>query len=255
MKATYYGKSDIGKVRANNEDALIAREIWDSQHLLLTVIDGIGGHEGGEVAAEIAHDTIIRYLEDFPKGKCLEQLKLAVVNANNEIVRYKEFAPKCDEMGCVLTALLIELYNNMINVVHMGDTRLYQYHNGTLQRQTHDHSLIGALEDTGELTEEEAMHHPLRNRIGSFLGDSIRMYDDMEFVDTAIYSLLPGSQLLLSSDRLYNMVTSSEICLIIQQPITTEQKVKRLIAKANENGGKDNITVIIVEFDSVATNV
>ena len=248
MEASYYGNTDIGKVRVNNEDTLIAQQIWDDQHLLLAVIDGMGGYEGGEVAAKLARDTIIKYLEDFPNGNCLEQLKLAVINANNEIMRYKEVVPKYNHMGCVLTAVLIELDNSIINVVHVGDTRLYQYHNGQIQKLTHDHSYVGSLEEKGELTEEEAMHHPHRNIIHRFLGDTIHMYDDQKIVDAAIFPLLSDSQLLLCSDGLYDMITSTETYQILQKPITPKEKARMLIDKANSKGGKDNITVIVVEI-------
>ena len=250
MKVTYYGDTNIGKVRSNNEDNLIVQRIWDDRHLLLVVIDGVGGYEGGEVAAEVARHSIIKYLEDFPKGNCLEQLKLAVVNANNDIIQYKLFVPKYEQMGCVLTAALIELDNNIVNIAHIGDTRLYQYHNGIIQKLTHDHSYVGPLEESGRLTEEEAMHHPHRNIIYRFLGDTIHMLDDNKFVDTAIFPIHADSQLLLCSDGLYDMVTSVEICLILQMSVTAEEKVKMLIDKANAYGGKDNITVIVADFSS-----
>lgn len=250
MEAIYYGKTDIGRVRRNNEDNLIVQQIWDDHHLLMVVIDGVGGYEGGEVAAEVARDSIIKYLEDFPNGKCLELLRLAVVNANNDIVQYKQFIPKYEQMGCVLTAALIELDNETINVVHIGDTRLYQFHNDILQKLTHDHSFVGSLEEAGTLTEEEAMRHPQRNCIRRFLGDTVHMLEDKKFVDAAIFPIVPNSQLLLCSDGLYDMVTSAETCQILQLSITAEDKVQMLIDKANANGGKDNITAIVVDFKS-----
>lgn len=253
MEALYYGATDIGRLRTNNEDTFIAQQILDDQHLLFAVIDGMGGYAGGEASAEIARDTIIKFLEDFPNGNCLEQLKLAVLNANNEIMRYKEVVPKYNHMGCVLTAVLIELDNSIINVVHIGDTRLYQYHNGQIQKLTHDHSYVGSLEEKGELTEEEAMHHPYRNYIFRFLGDAPHTFDDLKFMDAAITPVCQSSQLLLCSDGLYDMVTSSEMCQILQFAKNPNEKVKMLISKANENGGKDNITAIIVELGQTNT--
>ena len=253
MKATYYGDTNIGKVRTNNEDNFIAQQIWDDRHLLLVVIDGVGGYEGGEVAAEVARYSIIKYLEDFPNGNCLDLLKLAVVNANNDIIQYQQYIPKYDQMGCVLTAALIELDNSVINTVHIGDTRLYQHHNGILQKLTHDHSYVGPLEESGKLTEEEAMHHPHRNIIYRFLGDSIHMLEDKKFMEVAYFPILPHSQLLLCSDGLYDIVTSAEMCQILQQPIAIEKKVHMLIEQANRNGGKDNITAIVAEFNTMET--
>lgn len=250
MKATYHGDTNIGKVRCNNEDNLIAQQIWDDKHILLVVIDGVGGYEGGEVAAEVARHSIIKNLEDFSNANCIEQLKLAVVNANNDIVQYKLFVPKYGQMGCVLTAALIELDNKIVNIVHIGDTRLYQYHNGLLQKLTHDHSYVGPLEESGKLTEEEAMHHPHRNIIYRFLGDTIHILNDKKFIDAAIFPIHADSQLLLCSDGLYDMVTSEEICQILQKSVTAEEKVQMMIDKANANGGKDNITVIVADFSS-----
>ena len=250
LNVTFFCDTDVGQVRFNNEDNLIAQYLWDGQHLLCAVIDGVGGYEGGEVAAEMARDTIIRYLEDFPKGKCLEQLKLAVIDANNEIMRYKAFSPRYAQMGCVLTVALIELDNMVINVVHIGDTRLYQYHNGSYKKLTHDHSFVGFLEEEGKLTEEEAMRHPHRNIIDCYLGETNHQFEDEDFVETAIFPILPNSQLLFCSDGLYDMVTSAETCQILKQSIPPEEKVQMLIDKANENGGKDNITAIVLDFNS-----
>ena len=254
MNASYFGKTDIGRVSRNNEDNMIVQQIWDDRHLLMVVIDGVGGYEGGEMAAEVARDSIIKYLEDFPNGKCLELLKLAVVNANNDIVQYKQFIPKYEQMGCVLTAVLIELDNGTINVVHIGDTRLYQYNNGVLQKLTHDHSFVGSLEEAGTLTEEEAMRHPHRNCIRRFLGDTIHMLEDKKFVDATTFPIIPDSQLLLCSDGLYDMVPSAETFQILQLTATPDEKVQMLIDKANANGGKDNITVIVVEFNQQDQN-
>ena len=249
MNASYFGKTDIGRVRRNNEDNLIVQQIWDDRHLLMVVIDGVGGYEGGEVAAEVARDSIIKYLEDFPSGRRLDLLKLAVVNANNDIIQYKQFIPKYEQMGCVLTAALIELDNETINVVHIGDTRLYRYHDGILHKLTNDHSFVGSLEEAGMLTEEEAMRHPHRNFIRRFLGDTVHMLEDKKFVDATTFPIIPNSQLLLCSDGLYDMVPSAETCQILRLSIPPEEKVQMLIDKANANGGKDNITVIVVEFN------
>lgn len=251
MKAVYFGDTNIGRVRTNNEDNLIVQQIWNDKNLLFAAIDGVGGYEGGEVAAEIAKNSIVKYLEDFPDGKRLDLLKQAVVDANNEIMRNKAVYPKYSSMGCVLTTALVELEKEVINVVHVGDTRLYQYHNSELRKLTHDHSLVGYQEEIGELTEEEAMHHPQRNVLERYLGETTHMLEDKNFIDAGIFPILPGSQLLFCSDGLCDMVTSAEMCDILDMSISVEEKANRLIAKANENGGKDNITVVVVQFEGV----
>ena len=251
MKAVYFGDTNIGRVRTNNEDNLIVQQIWNDNNLLFAAIDGVGGYEGGEVAAEIAKNSIVKYLEDFPNGKRLDLLKQSVVDANNEIMRYKAVSPKYTNMGCVLTTALVELEKEVINVAHVGDTRLYQYHNGEIRKLTHDHSLVGYQEEIGELTEEEAMHHPQRNVLERYLGETTHMLEDKNFMDAGIFPILPGSQLLFCSDGLCDMVTSAEMCKILGMSVSVEEKVNRLITKANENGGKDNITVVVVQFDGV----
>ncbi len=251
MKAVYFGDTNVGRARTNNEDNLIAQQIWNDKNLLFAAIDGIGGYEGGEVAAEIARNSIVKYLNDFPNGKRLDLLKQSVVDANNEIMRYKTVSSKHSNMGCVLTTALIELEKEVINVAHVGDTRLYQYHNGEFRKLTHDHSLVGYREEIGELTEEEAMHHPQRNVLERYLGETPHMLEDKNFLEAGIFPILPGSQLLLCSDGLCDMVTSVEMCNILAMSISVEEKVNRLIATANKNGGKDNITVVVVQFDEV----
>ena len=149
MNATFHGQTDTGRVRDNNEDAFVLQRIWDNDHLLCVVIDGLGGYEGGEVAAEIAATTIINYLEVNHGAKTLELLKQAVVEANNAIVAGKADRPELAKMGCVLTASIIDLQARQLNVAHVGDTRLYRIVGGNIAKLTHDHSIVGYLEETG----------------------------------------------------------------------------------------------------------
>lgn len=248
VKATFFGASDTGRVRKNNEDNFIAQYIWDERHILCAAIDGIGGYEGGEVAAGIARDVIIRYLEDFPSGKRLEQIKSAVIEANNEIVRQKQSDPMYSRMGCVATAGLIDLDEMVINVAHVGDSRLYQYAGGVLTKLSHDHSLVGYREEIGELTEEEAMHHPQRNMIERCIGDTLRTIEDKHFVDAGIFPINGDTQFLFCSDGLSDMLTSAQIKAELHPQKTAEQEVKALIDDANAMGGKDNVTVVIASI-------
>jgi len=246
----FSGKTDTGRKRKNNEDAYIAQHIWDNNHVLCVVIDGVGGYEGGEVAAGIAQKTIVKYLEKYPNGERLDLLKQAVVEANNEIVKQGNIQRQFAGMCCVLTACLLQIEKKIINMVHVGDTRLYQYYAGKLIKLSHDHSLVGYREEIGNLTEDEAMKHPQRNLIERSIGDTFHQIDDENFLEAAAFSLLPDSTLLLCSDGLCDMLKSSEMASVLQKNLSLDEKVQGLIAFANDKGGKDNITVVLAEVIS-----
>jgi serine/threonine protein phosphatase PrpC len=247
---SFCGDYDLGKRRTNQEDAFVLQYIWDKNHVLAVAIDGVGGYEGGEVAAEIAKKTIVEYLENFPNGERLDLLKQAVVEANNKIVEGRAAQPQYANMSCVLTACLVEVERKQINMVHVGDTRLYEYRSGALKKRSHDHSLVGYREEIGDLTEDEAMNHPQRNVIGRDVGSARHQVNDEDFLEAAIFPLLPNTTLLLCSDGLCDMLKSAEMALVLQQKISLNEKVQGLIEAANEKGGKDNITVVLVEYVS-----
>ena len=243
----FFGKTDMGRKRTNNEDAFIAQNIWDEKHILAVAIDGVGGYEGGEVAAELAQKNIVKYLESYPNGERLDLLKQAVIFANNAIFDERRQSAKLCSMSCVLTAALIEVESRRINMAHVGDTRLYQYVDGDLTKLSHDHSLIGYREEIGELSEEEAMNHPQRNIIGRDVGSTRLESNTNDYVEVASFPLEAHSSLMLCSDGLCDMITSQQMKAILKQNITTEKKVDALIDAANEAGGKDNVTVVLVE--------
>lgn len=244
----FCGITDTGKRRANNEDAFVAERLDDGT-VLAIVIDGVGGYEGGEVAAEIAQKEIPSYLKEFNRGERLELLKQAVVCANNAIFDRRQLDIARPNMSCVLTSALIDADRKVIDMVHVGDTRMYQYHNGELLKLSHDHSYCGYLEDIiKELTEEQAMHHPRRNEISRAVGEERHGVSDLGFLDAEEFPLLPDSILMLCSDGLTDLVTSNQIVAILEQNLTLKEKAQALIDAANEAGGKDNVTVVLVEY-------
>ena len=107
MGLTFFGNTDMGKVRKNNEDAFIAQNIWDDNHILAVVIDGVGGYEGGEIAAGLAQELIVKYLETYSNGERLDLLKQAVISANNEIFTARKQQQQYANMSCVLSAVII----------------------------------------------------------------------------------------------------------------------------------------------------
>lgn len=243
-----YGGTDMGRVRQNNEDAFICQHIWDDNHVLCAAIDGLGGYEGGEVAAEIARTTIISYLNDFAFPEYGQLLKGAVIEANNEIVRQHQARPKVSQMGCVASVGLFDLSARFLYIAHVGDSRIYQFSDGVLKKLTHDHSLVGYREEIGEMTEEAAMHHPRRNVIDRYLGERELPADTDGYIEMSIFPLHGDTRYLFCSDGLTDMITSAQIKEVLSEDITVEEQVKSLIAKANEAGGKDNVTVVIADI-------
>lgn len=246
--ATFFGATDTGRKRTNNEDNLIACAIRGGSHLLLAAIDGIGGYEGGEVAAQIARDVIVSVVEANPESDCLELLKDAVTQANNAIHDEKKSDPMRSQMGCVLSSAIISLPERRVYMVHVGDSRLYQYTPGEgLRKLSHDHSLVGYREEIGMLTEEQAMTHPQRNIIERSLGEMPHSRDDQNFLDAGIFPIFGSSQYLFCSDGLSDMLYSHQIASVLACDASAEDEVRKLIAMANDAGGKDNITAVIAK--------
>ncbi len=244
----FFGHTDVGKVRKNNEDAFIAQYIWDEKHILAVAIDGVGGYEGGEVAAALAEKKIVEYLEDYPNGDRVDLLKQAVDYANDVIIEQQEAQPQYYNMNCVLTAILVEVEKRCFHMVHVGDTRLYQYADGVFKKLSHDQSLVGYMEDNGHLTEEQAMNHPRRNVIENTVGDHKLKFDGFDKdVEVNTFPLLPNSTLLLCSDGLCDMITSHVMKAELDKDLSIKDKVNNLIAAANNAGGRDNVTVVLVE--------
>lgn len=249
-KVSFYGKSDLGKIRTNNEDAFLLCNIWDNDHVLAVAIDGVGGYEGGEVAAALAQESIIEFLNMNTAGDCLLLIKEAVIAANNRIFSEREQTPSLAHMSCVLTAALIEVDSMRVNIAHVGDTRIYQYASSRIEKLSHDHSLVGYREEIGDLTEEEAMTHPQRNIISRDVGSKRLAMTDSEYVEVASYPLEHKTQLLLCSDGLCDMVTSKQMAQILSKEVSVEKKVDDLIQEALNAGGRDNVTVVLVQIES-----
>lgn len=246
-----FGETNQGMVRTNNEDTYICQSIWDKNHILCAAIDGLGGYEGGEVAAEIARTTIIKHLEEFASKKTGDLLKEAIIDANNEIIYQHKARPKIAQMGCVASVGLIDLTQGIITIAHIGDSRIYQFVNGELKKLTHDHSLVGYREEIGEMSEEDAMHHPQRNVIEKFLGERHLPFGTVDYVEISVWPIIGDTQYLFCSDGLTDLITSAQISEVLSSGLSIEDKVSRLITIANDTGGKDNITVVIA---NVTTN-
>ena len=235
------GASDPGRVRHNNEDAFHA----DPDRGIFLVVDGIGGHAAGEHAAAIAVERVRARLER-QTGTAEQRVREAITMANNEILTAAKSNPEWEGMACVLTLLVLD--NGSAVVGHVGDSRLYQIRRGEIHKITHDHSPVGEREDRRELSEAEAMRHPRRNEVYRDVGSEEHAPDDPDYIEVQRIPFEPDCALLLCSDGLSDQVPSDEIRVSVERHAgAPDAAVRELIAAANHAGGKDNVTVLLVE--------
>lgn len=246
MAEYFYGITDKGKRREKNEDTFFVREIINRQFIIACVIDGVGGYQGGDIAAAIARSVMMKHLETL-SNNVIETLQQAIVAANAKINQQKKAAGKNDRMACVLTCAVADIKNNKFWYAHVGDTRIYLLRDQSLIKISKDHSAVGFLEESGRLSEEEAMRHPRRNEINKALGfeEDITAADD--FIETGESPFLSGDLLLLCSDGLTDMISSGTIVSVLTSDKSLAAKAKALVDAANAAGGNDNITAVLVE--------
>jgi PPM family protein phosphatase len=239
--------SHAGLRRQNNED----RVHYDLERGLFIVVDGVGGQAAGEKAADIAM-AAVRAGVERGTGSAQDRLETAIIDGNNEIVRQAQLSPELAGMGCVLTAAVVS--DGTATIAHVGDTRLYKFRHGSAVKITHDHSPVGEQEERGELSEAEAMRHPMRNQIFRALGAAEQSPSEPGFVESQQVAFEDDSALLLCSDGLTDLVPLGEIAYLVDlhagDPRTV---VERLIDAANSAGGKDNVSVIFVAGERFAT--
>lgn len=230
MKAA--GRTDRGKVRKLNEDT------FGYNDCLFVVADGMGGHQAGEVASAIAVETI---LKANLTGDIKAALKKTLALANQTIFTQAEKNTELTGMGTTVAVLYLE--NDLAYVTNIGDSRVYYLSNNKLNQLTSDHSLVNELVKNGEITVEEAKSHPQRNILTQALGSNDTL--DPEIIKLKINK---GDKFLLCSDGLTSSVSETLIKELISQKIDLEIIVDQLINSANEFGGADNITVVLVEI-------
>lgn len=234
-------ESDTGRIRSNNED----RVHCDPERGIFLVVDGVGGHAAGEKAADVALSMIRTRLER-QTGTAGERIREAITVANNEILRLSRSNPEWAGMACVLTVAMVD--GDSVAVGHVGDSRLYKIRGGRIEKITHDHSPVGEREDKRDLSEVDAMRHPRRNEVYRDVGSEEHTPDDRDFIESIRIPFEPDSALLLCSDGLSDQVPSDRIRELVERHAGEPQTAAReLIAAANQAGGKDNVTVVIVE--------
>ena len=238
----YAFKTDIGKVRINNEDCAIA--LTNARgNILLVVCDGMGGQNKGDLAANLAIDHISQAFSDKDRFASSFFAKRWVANtireANSIVYRQSAKNEKYQGMGTTITLVLI--INDYMVVAQVGDSRAYTFRNRILTQITTDQTYVQYLYRIGEITKEEIATHPKRHVLMNALG----IYPSLD-LDITIHPYL-GDTILVCSDGLYNNVPEKDLLSIIKGGDTPDQKVNELVSLANQNGGSDNIAVILWE--------
>jgi len=249
MEVKAYGLTHVGRQRQHNEDNFV---VEDDAHLFL-VADGMGGHAAGEIASRIAVDSIIEFIlhtkEDdgtWPHAydenykRSTNRLMAAVRMANTRVLEAMRKDARLRGMGTTVVACLAD--EDIMSVAHVGDSRAYLIRDKNISRITNDHSWVFEQVQAGMLTEAEAEKHPLRNVITRALGGALQVSPDASEIECR-----PGDVYLLCSDGLTGMVPEQEILrLVTENEGDLETTAQRLIDTANERGGLDNVTAVLV---------
>lgn len=225
-------RTDVGKVRANNQDAPIVSE----KLRLYGVADGMGGHKGGEVASTSARDDLLRELEG--KTPSVAVLSGAIEEVNRQIYHQQEHDDALTGMGTTLSVLWMS--DNFVYIGHVGDSRVYLLRDGEFKQMTLDHSLVEQLVREGVLTEEEAQNHPMRNIITRAIGT-----DESVEVDVVVEERRKGDLWLACSDGLHGLVDDRQMRDALRQ-YAPEKAADVLLKAALDAGGRDNVTLVIV---------
>jgi PPM family protein phosphatase len=289
FKFTAADKSDVGKQREQNEDKAYKRieSLNDGDRGLFIVADGMGGYKAGEIASQLAVETISRGLDSFFKplpdqptiklsirnqdpdetvvqnpGPAAdakrtrklsetsmneateEQLKVSIQQANKAILRYGEQKPSAHGLGSTVTAVLIQ--NDHAFIANVGDSRTYLLRGNVLQPVTKDHSLVQKLVEANQIAPEDVYTHPQRNLIYRSLGAGHKNIE----VDVFQETVQPGDTFLLCSDGLWEMVRHQELHTVLSEQRSPQKICDMLIDMANNHGGEDNITAIVVHISA-----
>ena len=235
--------SDKGR-RGNNEDSIFPlSEIVSSADRLYMVCDGVGGASRGEVASSMACDVINSFFCTFLKGDPdVDFVNKAVQYVETCFDTYTSDYPEA--IGMATTLALAYIMPSAVLIAHIGDSRIYHLRKGKILYRTEDHSLVNELIKEGELSPEEAEHHPKKNIITRSLGISENSELDEEF-----FQLTKNSILMLCTDGLTNMVEDTKLERLLNISESLPDKCQRLVDEANRAGGNDNISVLLVSFD------
>lgn len=232
--------TDIGKVRKLNQDYVFTSEVpVGGLPNLFLLADGMGGHNAGDYASRNTVETVTKTIQNSTEDNPVRALRLAIEEANRKV--YEEALQKEELKGMGTTLVAATLLQSYLYVANVGDSRLYII-NDSIRQITKDHSLVEEMVRIGELDELHARNHPDKNIITRAIGVAEKV--EADFFDI---KLLPGDKILMCSDGLSNMLEDEEILHIIRKQRDVVEMAEALVEAANQNGGKDNISVIIIE--------
>ena len=242
-----YSKTDVGRIRTDNQDAYFAETLSNSA-VFAIVCDGMGGANGGNIASKKAVEIIKNYIQksfrnNFTEKDIIRLLQNAVLSANIELFRMSNEKEELRGMGTTVVLMLI--INGRAYICHVGDSRAYLI-NDKVSVITRDHSIVQSLLESGKITPEEALTHPKRNIITRALGVEENVISDIDTVD-----INEGDFILLCTDGLSSLVTEEFIKETVTVSNAEDDLAQILVDKANENGGADNITAVIVFVDKM----
>lgn len=235
-----YCLTDVGVKRSMNQDFVYASDqpVGNLSNLYI-VADGMGGHKAGDLASRYAVETMVDYIEGGKESGPIPLLEAAVEAANRTVLERALSDKNLEGMGTTVVAATVQ--DNCLYVANVGDSRLYVL-DASIHQITRDHSLVEEMVRAGQLRQEEARNHPEKNIITRAVGVKNRVRID--FFDVGLY---PGDKFLLCTDGLTNMVEDEEIYALVKKEPSLEAAARRLVAVANRNGGRDNISVVLVE--------
>jgi len=237
--------TDAGCKRKNNEDFLFV----DIERNLFIIADGMGGHQAGEKASKLAVETAEQYLTKekianiiCTEGDIKEAINKSIDTANKVILEEARLHRKLSGMGCTIIIAIAE--GNLFHIGHVGDVRAYVICEDTISLLTEDHTVINELIKSKRITAEEAKKHPLKHVLSKAVGNKDKVEPDYNQI-----LIKPGDYLLLCSDGLTTMIDDNIIKDIVVKEKDTEKIKEKLVDKAKEFGGKDNITVILIHIE------
>ena len=245
-------ETHIGMVRTSNQDAfcaLLAPDAPLGSDALLAVADGMGGRPAGEVASAMAIERLLSRLQDADKQQALDDGKRAgllgeAMHALNRDVFQAADSPETRGMGTTLTIAMVAASSLVIG--HVGDSRVYLLRQGQFHQVSADHNWASEQMRRGKLAPDAAHTHPGRNLLTRAIGTSPHVE-----VDVLVLQVQKGDTILLCSDGLHGLVADEEISRVLQEQ-TPQQAAKTLVDKANEQGGSDNVTVVVARLGNVA---
>ena len=244
MKCSFWGQTDPGLLRTNNQDAFVMGE---HEYPFFVVADGMGGHAGGEEASHLASLTMKQILTTAWETKLSsrELLYQSVLAANDAILDDQASHPERADMGTTLVAAIYR--KRQWWFAHVGDSRLYRIRNHQVEQITEDHTWVARAVKMGDLTEEQARNHPWRHVLMQCLGR-----EECQQIDIHTMDVQQGDRLLLCSDGLTEELTDVAIADCLQAASNLEDAVDRLVEGAKAKGGRDNITVVLVNIDELS---